>query len=183
MAEEDDLTIDYVDFPYAPLDGYRGSNNIHLTNALFVETTSTPDIEPLFTIKESAIIHNGRLIPSARLVYIHSDGEWDAMSKIVGSFRQWAKLKELKWFQDLLDLWKAEWYLRQETLARALLFQHAAAKGGASSAKALFDDAKKGGRLPGRPKKAKGKQNEDDAIGADASRIVSLRGSNVIDEG
>lgn len=170
---------DYRNFPEAPACGYKGENGCHLTNALFVETSQTPNIPPRFTLGDIPIKReDGTLIPSARFVYVHSKGEHDALKKLVGSFAQWARLRELKWFSDLLRAWQCEWYMKQECEARELLAMHALGKTGSAAAKALFDEARKAGKGAGRPagkKKAKNNTNEDYELGEDLARVVAIR--------
>jgi hypothetical protein len=166
------MSIDYANLPPAPPEGCRGDNGLFLTTALFVETNVDRKYPPRWSLGEVDVEQNGVVYPSARLVYLHSKGEHDAMSKLVGSFKQWTRLKELEWFRKELEAWQAEWLLLQADKAREQLAFHAYKN--PSAAKTLFDDANKRG--VGRPKKKRHNQTEnpeDDA--SDAARIVNIR--------
>lgn len=165
--------MDYANWPYAPTDGYRSGNN-YLTQALFVETSRSTDVaEPRFSLGESDVEWNGRLLPSARLIYINSLGEHDAMRKLVGSYKQWTRLKELEWFRSEWELWHQEWLMIEGEKARKLLQSHAMLTGGTSAAKTLFEHSNKNG--VGRPAKKKTKHDDGDAVDSDVSRVIQLR--------
>lgn len=165
--------MDYANWPYAPKEGYRSGNN-YLTQALFVELSRGVEVaEPRFSLGETDVEWNGRVLPSARLIYLHSKGEHDAMSKLVGSYKQWTKLKELEWFRKEWELWHQEWLMLEGERARGLLRLQACGAGGTSAAKALFDYSNKG--TIGRPTKKRTKADESDALDDDISRVVALR--------
>ncbi len=163
---------DHANFPYAAAAGFKGDNFTFLTTALFVETNADRKYPPRFSLGEVDVEEAGVVYPSARLIYLFSKGEHDAMSKLVGSFKQWMRLKELEWFRKELDSWQAEWAMLQADKARQQLEFHAFKN--PSAAKTLFDDATK--RDVGRPKKPRSKKADaEDDIDADSNRIVSIR--------
>ncbi len=163
--------MDYENWPYAPKEGYRSGSN-YLTQALFVEMSRGIDVaKPLFSLGESDVEWEGTTLPSARLIYINAKGEHDAMSKLVGSYRQWTKLKELEWFRKEWELWHAEWLMLEGEKARTHL--RVASRGNVSAAKTLFDHANK--NEVGRPTKKKTKRDDSSDIGDDSDRVVQLR--------
>ena len=162
--------MNYTDWPHAPKEGYRVGNN-YLTQALFVEMTRNLEVEPLFSLGETDAEWQGRTLPSARLIYINSKGEHDAMSKLVGSYKQWTKLKELDWFRKEWELWHQEWLMLEGERARHLLRVQAPLS--TSAAKTLFDHANKNDI--GRPTKKKAKPDDTSELDDDISRVVELR--------
>lgn len=169
---EIDLSYIYEEQPFSPAEGRKGENRQFLTTALFLETNTDRKYPPVFSLSDVDVLEDGVLYVSARLIYIHSDGEHDAMLKLVGSFRQWERLKELGWFAKELESWQAEWSMRKVDEARRLLKVHALVN--PSSAKALFDDAKKRTTV-GRPRKKRVAERDEDDVTDDASRVVSIR--------
>ncbi len=166
--------FDYANWPASPSAGHRSGAN-YLTEALFVETTRMADrYLPLYSLSETESEWNGVWYPCARKIYLHSEGEHDFLVKLVGSFKHWLILKELRWFKVKLDLWQEEWRMAQVDKARAYLDMHASSKGGAGAARALFDDAKKGN--VGRPRKNKSAKAEpvDADHSHDADRVVAF---------
>lgn len=163
---------DYANLPPAPPEGYKGDNYTFLTTALFIETNVDRKYTPRWSLGEVDVVEGETVYPSARLVYLFSKGEHDAMTKLVGSFKQWTRLKELEWFRKELESWQQEWALLQADKAREQLAVHAFKN--PSAAKTLFDDATK--RDVGRPKKRKGtKPDAADDDDGDSNRIVNLR--------
>ncbi len=165
--------MNYADWPYAPKNGYKQGTN-YITISLFIEThrglEGLPD--PLFSLSEADAEYQGKMLPSARAIYLHSKGEHDAMSKLVGSYKQWCRLKELEWFRSEWELWHAEWLMLQGQDARNWLKVHQSES--VSAARTLFDDAKKAD--VGRPKKPKREsRNDADAEAADVDRVVAIR--------
>ncbi len=165
-------TFNYREWPASPSGGYRSGVN-YLTEALFVETTRmAATIPPLYSLAETESEWNGIWYPCARKIYLHSDGEHDFLVKLVGSFKHWNILKELRWFKLRLDLWQDEWRMYQQDKARVYLDMHASAKGGAGAARALFDDAKK--TNVGRPRKQKVVLTDTSDHTPDADRVVAF---------
>lgn len=167
-------TMKYADYPYAPKGGYRSGSN-YLTAALFVETQKAGQehIQPRYTLKEDDVEEGGVVYPSARLIYLASKGEHDAMSKLVGSYYQWLALKELAWFREKWEMWHAEWLMLQGQDAREQLRTHALVN--VSAASTLFKDAKTHPTV-GRPKKERQKRDDSAAYEEDAARVVAIRG-------
>ena len=164
--------MDYVNFPMAPLEGYRAPNNDYLTASLFVEMHRGAIQPPRFSIGDTEVEWEGRIIPCARLVYINSKSEHDAMSKLVGSYRQWCKLKELAWFKEAVESWHDEWLMIQGGSALKKLTVHSLDS--VSAAKTIFDHANKNAR--GRPRKSKMPERDDSGnVDDDISRVVEMR--------
>lgn len=169
--------FDYASWPMAPAEGFKSEgNNLWCTQSLFLETTrhSPGGIHPapLYTLGDVEKWSDewGIWVPSARMIYVYSSGEFDAMRKLAGSFKGWQALCSLKWFNNELINWQAEWKMREANEARTLLKSHAGVT--ASAAKALWDDAK--GQAKGRPKKAKAEAAETDTED-DSARIVEFK--------
>lgn len=163
--------MDYADWPYAPKEGYRSGNN-YLTQALFVEMSRGTDVaEPMFSLGECDVEWNGKTLPSARLIYINSKGEHDAMSKLVGSYKQWTRLKELEWFRKEWELWHAEWMMLEGERARRYLVAQSPVS--TSAAKTLFDHANKNDI--GRPTKKRTKRDDSSELDDDIARVVEIR--------
>lgn len=164
--------IDHANWPFAPLEGYRAGGQF-VTVSLFVELhRGTENFKPMYTIAEDDIEVDGVVYPSARRIYLASKGEHDAMRKLVGSFKQWSKLKELRWFDTEFQMWQDEWKMLQAEKARELLVKHA--EGQPSAARALWDDAKKAAQ--GRPTKKRTKTDPTPDAADDAERVVSMIG-------
>lgn len=168
---------EYAEWPYANPAGRRGTGNgLWLTNALFLERATKEDYAPDFTLQDEAVWHepSQAWLPSARMIYLYSKSEYDAMRKLVGNAAQWNNMKKLAWFRELLGDWQAEWYMRQEHEARALMKMHAVDN--AATAKALFEDAKRQGKGAGRPAKRKEQApQEPERAAGDGARILALR--------
>lgn len=164
------MGIDYALWPHSPKAGYRVGNN-YLTQALFAETARGDDAAPLYSLGETDVEWAGQLLPSARLIYINSKGEHDAMSKLVGSYKQWTKLKELEWFRKEWELWHQEWLMLEGERARHLLRVQAPLS--TSAAKTLFDHANKNDI--GRPTKKRAKADDSSDLDEDIARVVELR--------
>jgi len=164
--------FNYAEWPASPQEGYRIGTN-YLTVGLFVELERGNTGDPLYSLGETDVWDEARQrwFPSARLIYLASKGEHDAMQKLVGSFKQWAKLKELEWFRKELDGWMAEWAMKKEQHARELLEFHAFKN--PSAAKTLFDDAKK--KAPGRPVKSRAKKDNSTDVEDHINRVTQLR--------
>mgnify|MGYP000347871633 CR=1 FL=1 len=176
--------LEYAEWPYASPSGRRGNGNgLWLTNALFLERADQDKgYEPDFTLEDEAVWHepSQTWLPSARMIYVHSKSEYDAMRKMVGNLGQWKQLKKLAWFRELLEAWQEEWYMRKENRARELMDMHALDN--AATAKALYEDAKRRGKGAGRPvkldkPKARSAQSdpEGDAVDSDAARVLEFR--------
>lgn len=164
--------MDYSNYPYAPADGYRSFNQ-YLTVGLFLETHRGQEhIKPRYSLGEADVTVDGVVYPSARLIYIQSKGEHDAMCKLVGSFKQWCELKELAWFRECWEMWHAEWLMLQGQDARGWLKVHSMKSPGAAAA--LFRDAKTAPGA-GRPRKPKVRNDDSGAIEDDVDRVVRLR--------
>lgn len=169
--------FDYKNWPCSPSEGYKTEgNNAWATQSLFLETTRFKPggrhPAPLYTLADTAKWSEewGVWLPSARMIYVFSQGEYDAMRKLVGAFKNWQALKALKWFCDELSNWEAEWKMREACEARVMLKVHSLEN--AAAAKALWVEAK--AKDVGRPKKGKPKIEEPD-VDNDSERILQFR--------
>lgn len=152
-----------------------------LTRSLFVE--ECPEGEEkhiLWSLSDTEVWEpkTKRWVPSACLVYIHADDEYDAMRKLVGSAKQWDALKACKWFNTHLDQWKTEQVYMQKSAIRAELLRGALSGGpGYVSAARTFLDMLEGsskGKV-GRPKKDKEpSKSPTTQVDDDHARIVNL---------
>lgn len=129
------------------------------TQSLFLETIKRDQLEsgysPLYTLRE----HETDGLPSIWQIYMHSDTEFSAAIKIVGSIRHWHKLTDSEWFNEPkpsqvgglylpgLKEWRGYKEEADKAMARATLLAKAAA-GDTGAAKAILglDDRKVDGR-------------------------------------
>jgi len=175
--------FDYAAFPHLTRDGFRTQGNFKIrTRSLFKE--ECPDgeeAEVMWTLSDQEYYCHiqKRWIPSACLVYIHADDEYDALRKIVGSSKQWDTLKETKWFPGYLELWQAEQSHMQRSTIKAQLLEGVISGGpGYVSAARTLLDMIDGKQSVGRPAKKKAKKDEN-APGredADYDRVVGIHG-------
>lgn len=132
---------------------------------------------PLYTMRE--LPFEG--LPSAYLIYMTSESEYEAAMKLVGSWAHWQRLQKAKLFMDGspnshtwsgLNQWRAE--KEEKRKAKALeLLQSSAEGGNVTAQKILFE----GDKARGRPSKAeiarqvKKETEEKQAIKDDLKRI------------
>ena len=117
---------------------------------------SAEGIPPLYTMKEE--VTDG--LPSAYLIYMYSESEYEAAMKLVGSWNHWNKLctnnsfmngsKEVQTWSGLKQ-WREEKEIKDRATMYSLL-KIAAATGNVNAQKVLFEKDKVGVR--GRPSKA-----------------------------
>ena len=78
--------------PEFPATGLKGHWR---TEALFLDTAPEPEkVAPSYTFREHAIEYDGKVLPSAYQVILHSDSEYDAAIRLLGSYRHWERLKK-----------------------------------------------------------------------------------------
>ena len=112
------MTIDYRDMPELPRSGFKGENGKMLTLGLFVETAPTgTEHRAIYTLGEKEVVINGKIKPSAWMIYINCQSDYEAMRKLVGNPKQWEMLKQLKWFQENLVMWQYE----QKQIQKAII--------------------------------------------------------------
>lgn len=180
-------TFDYVNWPYMSTRGYVNHMNVYFTQSLFLETykyrKGAEDIIPVYTMldTERYWARDNIWLPSARLIYVMANSEYDAMRKLVGSARQWELLKSKEWFVrgasglDGQEKWQQEQDARKADEAERLL-RNAAEKGDIQSAKTLFSMYRK--KPVGRPNKPVvdvNREGEDAQIAADAQLLELVK--------
>lgn len=131
-----------------------GEKNVKFTQGLFVEFQNSDDTAP-YTFKDFDVCKNERVYVSFSSVYLDSTDEYEAAMRLVGSWKHWQKLCQLKWFVDGLpqfnweglDSLRATMNARDRSLARRKLLE-AAEQGNVTAAKAVLDgkEVKKAGR-------------------------------------
>lgn len=144
------------------------------------------DYPPLYTMREESV----RNLPSAYLIYMTSENEYEAAMKLVGSWAHWNKLLKCKPFingSEDSGIWTgiAEWRKEKEIRDKALAYNQlkvSAAQGNVTAQKIIFDGDKKSATR-GRPsdaeiKKAAAAQAEkSDRVKSDLQRIKDLDGT------
>lgn len=140
-----------------------GNSNVRFTQGLFIEFQNAEETAP-YTFKESDIYKNDRTYVSFSSVYLDSADEYEAAMRLVGSWKHWNKLLQLKWFTEGLPQFnwegieslRATMNARDRSLARRKLLE-AAEQGNVTAAKAVLDG--KEVKKTGRPQK--GDQSEE----------------------
>jgi hypothetical protein len=138
--------------------------NVKLTQGLFIEFQNSEDTAP-YTFKDFDISKdNDRVYISFSAVYLDSSDEYEAAMRLVGSWKHWQKLLQLKWFVEGLPQFnwegieslRATVNARDHSLARRKLLE-AAEQGNVTAAKAVLEgkEIKKNGRPQ------KGEQTEE----------------------
>lgn len=172
--------FDYGSFPHLTRDGFRTSGNFKIrTRSLFrEECPEGEEAEVMWTLSDQEYYCpvQKRWIPSACLVYIHADDEYDALRKIVGSSKQWDTLKETKWFPAYLEMWQAEQAHLQKSAIRAQLLDGVLSGGpGYVSAARTLLDMIDGKQAVGRPKRKKNEsEKKEDRSDDDYKRVVGI---------
>lgn len=176
--------------PEQPKFDYRSMPHLHrlgqwttsgnykmLTQSLFVE--KCPDgLEEytLWTLKEDAVYSkkHGKWFPSAWLVFINADDEYDAAMKIVGNLKQWELLKSLKWFDNYYQNWYEEWrILTLNTMRNNLMDTALNGSAGAVTAARTIIQLLDQKNPTGRPKKVK-EPDKSEGEEEDMERILRL---------
>lgn len=175
-----DSMFDYRKFPHLSREGILAdTNNKFRTVSLFLETCpkgSEHEVMWCLSETEQYCEVTQRWIPSAWMVYIYADNEYDAMRKIVGNVRQWETLTKLKWFKEKYSMWVQEQQMMQKSVIKSALMLTvlSGANGTVSAAKMLMDqfgtNVAKGA---GRPS-PKEKPEANDDVQDDFERIVPL---------
>ena len=125
---------------------------------IFAEFNKTRQEEypPLYTMREEPTYG----LPSAYLIYMYSDNEYEAAMKLVGSWQHWQKLLKSKPFMNGLDdhgqwvgleAWREEKEVQDMAIAYNQLKINAAT-GNVQAQKMIFD-GKKSASKRGRPSK------------------------------
>lgn len=177
--------FDYANWPYSPRTGYQDpKNNKYLTRSLFVETCHNHQIEKArYMLGEHDLYIPAReeTLPSAWLIYIHADDEYDAMRKLVGNPHQWEALKNTEWFPKWLDQWEAERKMKVASELRTNLSSIVRrGEGGATAAAKLImdlDSLKTAPVAKGRPRKETIDPGPgEDEVEKDAQRLRLIGG-------
>ena len=170
------MDIDYEEYqgflnahPSEYIKKCRSSNNMMLTEGLFVETiqqSSSKKNKPLYSLKE----FENKGLPSAYQIYMNSASEDEAARKLVGCMSHWRKLMGLTWFMEGRDTvgydglyqWRADKAAKDRTEVKKVLIKKAK-EGDVSAARALDkmaqDEIKNLPNLQG-----KGKSSDDDGF-------------------
>ena len=128
---------------YLTDDTRYGINKRHLTKALFMELSESPDVyPPLFTLKDYD--HNG--FPSLYKLYMQYDSEYEAALQILGSWPHWKELCKCSWFKPYRNTWEAERLERDKAVAKKQLL-NSALEGNVTAQRILYgtppDEAKR----------------------------------------
>lgn len=131
-----------------------GEKNVKLTQGLFIEFQNSEDTAP-YTFKDFDVAKNERVYVSFSSVYLDSTDEYEAAMRLVGSWKHWQKLCQLKWFTEGLPQFnwegieslRATMSARDRSLARRELLK-ATEQGNVTAAKAVLEgkEIKKQGR-------------------------------------
>lgn len=179
--------FDYANWPHSPRTGYQDPrNNKYLTRSLFVETCHNSQIHKArYMLGEHDLYIPAReeWLPSAWLIYIHAEDEYDAMRKLVGNPHQWETLKNTDWFPRWLDQWEAERKMfvasKLRTNLQGIINR---GEGGATSAAKLImqlDDLQTAPARRGRPKKESIDPGPgEDEVAKDAARLKLVGGKS-----
>lgn len=117
------------------------------TASLFFETTSDEQLEPVFTLRD----YEKRGLPSAYLLYMESETEYDAAMKLVGSMGHWRTLCAKPWFMTGdpdkgimgLEQWRLDMAARDSTQAMTVI-KDFVSNGDKQAAQFLLNYATKG---------------------------------------
>jgi hypothetical protein len=144
----------------------KNANGSYRMN-LFNEWTWRPTDNdlPLYTMREEPYLG----YPSAYLIYMYSESEYEAAMKLVGSWNHWNKLLTSQRFMEGskdtltwsgLKQWREEKAIKDRATVYTML-KMAAASGNVNAQKILFEKDKNGTR--GRPTKAQVEQAAKEA--------------------
>ena len=134
------------------------SRGARRTASLFLETTRDSNMPPVLTLMD----YNKNGLPSAYLIYMESETEYDAAMKIVGSMNHWRKLTATPWFLNGdpdrgftgLEQWRRDMAMRDANMAMSIL-RSRVADGDQKSAQFLLTYATKGQIAGGTDNKTK----------------------------
>lgn len=143
----------------------KDSQGRYRTSLFYEFNRSEEDYPSIYTMREEA--WKGR--PSAYLIYMYSESEYEAAIKLLGSWNHWNKLCTLDKFMNgdkANSLWAGlrAWREEKEIKDRATMYsllKMAAASGNVNAQKILFEKDKTGVR--GRPSKAQVEKAAKDA--------------------
>jgi len=134
------------------------SRGARRTASLFHETTKDQQKAPLFTLRD----YHKPGLPSAYLLYMESETEYDAAMKLVGSMGHWRQLMAKPWFMHGdpergffgLDQWRKDMAMRDANQAM-LVLRGRVTDGDAKAAQFLINYATKGAIAGGKDQPAK----------------------------
>jgi hypothetical protein len=171
-----DYHINYIGFadPYKDRSVLKDAMGRYRTN-LFAEfnTSVHEDYPPLYTMKEEPYCG----LPSAYLIYMHSDSEYEAAMKLVGSWLHWQRLTRSKPFLKGMDNTAAwvgleDWRKEKEIKDKAFAYNQlkiSAAGGNVAAQKLIFEGEKTTRGRAGRPSRAEIAKAAADQAKLDAS--------------
>lgn len=123
--------------------------------------------------------HNGIYeFEEARKVFLESNTEYEAAMKFVTSWEHWKAIANSGLCKPMIDLWREEKLMQDQTKAREMLWK-AAENGNLTAARVIYE-AKKEEKIT---KEAKKKQEQMDAreeqlLQNSVAKIVSLKAQN-----
>ncbi len=175
--------IDYAKMPYLPREGIQtAGNNHYATRSLFLETSDAENKpKARWVLSEHEVFAYGFWVPSAWMVYLHADDEYDALRKICGNVRQWDCIKAMilpgrgPFSEVILPLWHQEQAMMQRSRIKNTLTTGALSGGPGYTAAAKMLLQMVDAPPKGRPKKEKAAPKVEDAVAADASRVLLFR--------
>lgn len=140
-----------------PLEHMKDTLGRYRTLSLFYESLGTAQkgrMTPVYSLSNrDKTLDDGTFYPSAYLIYMSSADENEAAIKLVGSLQHWRKLiNDTPWFLEGsktfawtgfegLAQWREDMQARDNSIAKALLFESAAG-GNVQAQKALYTDSK-----------------------------------------
>lgn len=172
------MHFDYSGWKPSPPRGIRGGNSNYLLGSLFYDQTWQEDLAVYVMGAEAYQTPNGKWLPSAYQILLHSSDEYDAMIKLVGNLEQWDRLKDLEWFSKWLERGLREQEARVTSKIRQAMLAKALDGDSASARTVLAIDKEKSKKPVGRPV---GKANADtkDKVpqpdAGDAGRLLSFK--------
>jgi len=101
------------------------SRGARRTASLFLETSRDKNKPPVLTLLD----YEKKGLPSAYLIYMESETEYDAAMKLVGSMGHWRKLMDCPWFMSGdsdrgftgLVQWRKDMAMRDANMAMTIL--------------------------------------------------------------
>lgn len=114
------------------------------TKALFYEFRhhTTSKITAPYCLKDWDYEYNGVTYLSMYMIYMRCDSEYEAAIQLLGSYKQWCKLRECSWFIPYIERWEAERNIRDEAVARSILVALTEA-GNVTAAKTVYANSNK----------------------------------------
>lgn len=155
---------------------------------IFYEFNKTRHEEypPLYTMREETWAG----LPSAYLIYMLSDSEYEAAMKLVGSWNHWQRLLKCKPFMEGSDesgswvglqQWREEKRIQEKAHAFNQL-KISAAQGNVTAQKIIYDGEKENAKGRGRPSKAevakaaKEQAVQEESVKKDLARLGVISG-------